>query len=378
MRDLESGGTSSANNVTNPITGDTLLQVQPVTEDIAHYKSKSLQTIDTASYLDPFLRQLPLLATASQLGNAYKIVFPPGVTGKLLKHASNAHIKGLATTTIVGPDGKIVGQAGLQSLAALQAPLVAFVIMSAVTGQYFQAKIERTLRKLSQQIEKIIQLILAEKESDIRSIYHFTQYVSENMSVINTHDDLRLSTLMNVQRNNINLFSLQKFYEKTLSSELDSMVATAKEIKDSFRTGRYIEDLKVEIQNISDYLDKRQMCIDLYMMGRMLELKLASIFHEDYLMNLRAVLIDLKSNNHNIMKRVVDIHMDTFSLQKVKDEPSIPVGELRNKLRILQDRESYTSDNIDNIVAGVDEIRDLDRRGIECFYYNGQLHLLEN
>ena len=127
------------NKLIDPITGNTLLKLEPLNEDIAIYKSKSIQTVSTGSYLDSVVRQLPILASVDQLGNAYKIIIPPGISGELVKHVNSPHLKGLYMSTIRGTDGKIVGQAGFQSLSFLQAPLLAFVVMSAITGQYFQA-----------------------------------------------------------------------------------------------------------------------------------------------------------------------------------------------------------------------------------------------
>ena len=350
-----------------PITGDTLLEIQPIKGELTDFKKREVHPIKGGTYLDPFIRQIPALCAAQQLGGSYKIIFPPGTTEKLLQHKNNPYLQGTYMTAIQGPDG-IQGQAGLKPLAVLQAPLIAFVVMSAITGQYFQTKIERTMRSISRQIDKLIQLILAEKESEVRSIYHFMQYVAENYDVIKFQDELRLSTLINIQRNNIQLFSLQKFYEKTISLELEKMVLTGEAIKSA--------ELKEEISQVSDSLERRQLCIDLYMMGRVLEIQLSSVYDKTYLDNLRKTLKEIYSNDKIIMNRVIDIHEDVFSIKSVKDEKSIPVGDIKKNLRLLEERKVYLSGSVAGILKSIDGMIEIDKKGVECIYYDNQLHLL--
>ena len=128
-------------------------------------------------------------------------------------------------------------------------------------------------------------MILAEKESDIRSIYHFTNHVIQNLETIQNHDELRQSTLTNVQRNNISIYSLMKFYEKSIDLELSNMDKSGKKLKANPRFGKsaLLTSVQEEIMNISNYLERRQICIDIYMMGRIFEIQLCSLFSEDYL-----------------------------------------------------------------------------------------------
>jgi len=366
------------NKVLCPITGDTLLEILPIKGDLADYKKREMHPIKGGTYLDPYIKQIPALSAAHQLGGAYKIIFPPGTTEKLLQHKNNPYLQGTYMTAIQGPDG-IQNQAGLKSLAVLQAPLIAFVVMSAITGQYFQTKIERTMRNISRQIDKLIQLILAEKESEVRSIYHFTQYVAENYDVIKFQDELRLSTLINIQRNNIQLFSLQKFYEKNISLELEKMVLTGKAIKSAkiFNKSE-ISELKEEISQVSDSLEKRQLCIDLYMMGRVLEIQLSSVYDKTYLDNLKKSLKEINTNDKILMNRVIDLHEDVFSIKSVKDEKSIPVGDIKKNLRLLEERKVNLSESVSGILTSIDGMIEIDNKGVECLYYDNQLHLLGN
>jgi hypothetical protein len=188
-------GTPKVEVIRSPLTGDTLLEIGKLPAGSEAVKRiPSLPVVGTGS-MDPWIRQIPLFAAAMGAGGAYLLKIPPGVQGQLMQHQASDYLRGTYMTAIQGADGQIKAQAGLQPLSYLQGPLLAFVVMSAVTGQYFQAKIENTMRRISGQIDKMIELILAEKESDLRSIYHFTQYVSENFATIRSQNELRLATL---------------------------------------------------------------------------------------------------------------------------------------------------------------------------------------
>jgi len=366
-------------NILSPITGNTLMKIEPIDKDIAAYKSRSRQVVKTGGNLDPYMKQLPLLASSFALGNAYKVIFPPGVSGELMQHVNNPAMKGTYMTAIVGPDGKIIRQAGMESLAVAQAPLLAFVVMSAVTGQYFQARIESTLRKLSQQVDRIIQMILAEKESDIRSIYHFTEYVIQNLEVVRSNDDLRLSSLMNVQRNNIALYSLMKFYEKTIIAEQERMSVTGTELKSGWikRKNSHLQDLKEEIKNTSDFLERRQICIDLYMKGRVLEIQLASIYNHGYLSDFRRILEEIGESNTDLMHKVLDVYKEVIVIHAVKEDKSMEIGGLEANRRALEQRYAYTSEAIGQFSSAIDGVLLLDKKGMECLYDGEELHLLE-
>jgi hypothetical protein len=365
--------------VRSPFTGDALLSIERVPAGLETLKRKGALPILGGKVLDPFIRQIPILAAVEGFEGAFILKIPPGVHGQLMQHKANDYLHGTYMTAIQGADGKIQAQAGLQSISFLQAPLMAFVIMSAITGQYFQAKIESTMRHISSQIAKMIDLILAEKESDLGSIYHFTQYVRENFSTIKGQAELRLATLTNIQRNNIYLFSLQKFYEKSIHIELDQMSNTGKAIKAAtFFKGSEIADLKSKIQNVSDYLEKQQLSIDLYMVGRVFEIQLSSLYDSQYLKNFQQSIGHIEENGRNLINHVSDIHQDLFEIKRVKENQDIQVGERTRNLRRLKERKAKNSESVASISASIDDLMKMDEKGAECLYCDNQLFLIES
>ena len=97
-----------------------------------------------------------------------------------------------------------------------------------------------------------------------------------------------------------------------------------------------------------------------------------------YLDNLRKTLKEISSNDKEIMNRVLDIHQDVFSIKNVKDEKSIPVGDIKKNLRHLEERKVYLSESVSGIFTSIDAMIEIDRKGVECVYYDNQLHLLAN
>jgi hypothetical protein len=371
--------TSKVEVIRSPLTGDTLLEIAELPMGSETVKRiPSLPKVNAGS-MDPWIRQIPLFAAVMGAGGAYLLKIPPGVQGQLIQHQASDYLRGTYMTAIQGTDGQIKAQAGLQPLSYLQGPLLAFVVMSAVTGQYFQAKIENTMRRISGQIDKMIELILAEKESDLRSIYHFTQYVSENFATIRSQNELRLATLINTQRNNIQLFSLHKFYEKSIRLELDRMSTTAQAIKAAtFFKGSEIADLKREIQNVSDYLERQQLSIDLYMLGRILEIQLSNLYEPQYLKSFQQSIKVIEESGRSLITNVKDIHQDIFEIKSVKENQDIPVGVLTRNLRSLEERKTRNSESMLSISASIDDLISRGEKGTECLYCDNKLYLLES
>lgn len=165
------------------------IQVIP-TETIVEKKRE----IGSANML---LAQLPALIGAKELANAYKVVFPSGVMGNLMKLKSS----GLVTTSICGDAGKIVGQAGLQSLLSLASPLAVFTVLSMVTGQYFMAEINKSIKALSENIEEVQRQIDTLEESVVFSASIFLQEIHTNWKLILESEDFKAGIISNIIKN---------------------------------------------------------------------------------------------------------------------------------------------------------------------------------
>lgn len=220
---------------------DCFLPIQVIPQETVVSKKRE---IGSANML---LGQLPLLAGAKELAGAYKVVFPAGATGKLmiLKNGANA---GLATTSIVGESGKIVGQAGLQSLSNLASPLAVFSALSMITGQYFMAEINKSIKALSENIEEVQKQIDTSEESVVFSASIFLQEIKNDWNLILESEDFRISIISNIIKTVNDLTSSCYYFENRLNTKLS-------ELKTNLLKNKISEEsLMIEIQRNKEFL----------------------------------------------------------------------------------------------------------------------------
>ena len=126
-----------------PITNKEFLTVIQVENEEINNK----KCIGNLTKVNMFMQQLPLAVNIAQNqinSNAYKVVFPEGAAGTLMKYKN-----GMLGTPLIGESGKISGHAGLVPVDSISlTPLMIFTAMSAITGQYFMAKINEGLESL--------------------------------------------------------------------------------------------------------------------------------------------------------------------------------------------------------------------------------------
>jgi hypothetical protein len=169
-----------------------------------------------------------------------------------------------------------------------------------------------------------------------------------------------------------------KFYEKSIDLELSNMDKSGKKLKANPHFGKsaLLTSVQKEIRNISNYLERRQICIDIYMMGRIFEIQLCSLFSEDYLNNLKLSLNEIDNTNIPLMHRIIDVHKDISSIGPVKKDKNIPVGKTQTDIRPLIERKEITTSTIKNINKSLDGLIKLNKKGFECIYTNNELLLL--
>ena len=193
------------------------------------------------------LGQLPTLAGAKELSTAYKVVFPAGVTGQLmtLKNGANA---GLATTSIIGESGKIAGQAGLQSLSNLASPLAVFSALSMITGQYFMAEINKSIKALSENIEEVQKQIDTSEESVVFSASIFLQEIKNDWNLILESEDFKVSIISNIIKTINDLTSSCYYFENRLNTKLS-------ELKTNLQKNKISEDILLsEVNRNKEFL----------------------------------------------------------------------------------------------------------------------------
>ena len=221
-----------------------ILDFVPVKKD--SLRKNELKKIGNKNAL---ISQMPALIASKQLSDAYRVIIPPGVSGKLMQYKD-----GLLGTPLL-KDGKVVGHAGIESMSGMVSPLLIFTAMSIVTGQYFLSQINEALDDILDEIKKIKDLFLLKEESNLFSYGVFLKRISEEYSYINASPQLKTATLCNIQ-NTINELSASiYFYAHNSIAELEKIKGMS--FKEEFSSA----DLKQNLEKLKASLDLRNMFI---------------------------------------------------------------------------------------------------------------------
>lgn len=229
-----------------------------------------------------FMQQLPLAVNIAQNqinSNSYKVVFPEGAAGILMKYKN-----GMLGTPLIGESGKISDHAGLVPVDTISlTPLMIFTVMSTITGQYFMSRINEGLEVLTKDVKNIIDLIYDEKESDNFAAYNFYEYVKINMELILGNECLKLSTLTNLQATNNKMYSNILFYSKSIKRKIKSITNVTSNSK---FTGKRLSEMEDISKIILDLITQQHLSFELFCIGKVYEMQVAEIYDEAYCKNI--------------------------------------------------------------------------------------------
>jgi hypothetical protein len=267
--------------IISPINNKPLLHIESIIDNPNKYETKNLRPIGSSAKFMSLIQYLPIAQTVQQskmLEGAFKVVFPEGAVGELMRYKN-----GLLGTSIV-QKGKIIAHAGLEKIQSISlSPVLVFTVLSAVTGQYFMARIDKSLERISRDVRDIISMFLDDKEARSKAIFSFYTYVRENLDMIINNPDLRIATLTNLQSCIVELKQNLLFYESTIkrkNSELDNIIINIK------TTGKRVQEFEKVENEVSDLLIQHHICLELLLIGKMYEMQLAQIYDDEYCNNL--------------------------------------------------------------------------------------------
>lgn len=331
-----------------PMTNEKFLSIFPN----SNCDKTQLKKIGQATKVNMFLQQLPLVANIAQskaMEGAYKIVLPEGAIGKLMKYKN-----GMIGTPLIGENGKVSGHAGLIPLDAskILTPLMVFSAISAVTGQYFMARIDKSLSIISKDVKEIIKLIYDEKESDMYAIYDYYEYIKDNMATIIENESLKISILSNIQLNNNKMNSNIKFYTKSIQRKINELNnATEESIFTSKRLDK-VQELNHEIEKL---MNQQSLCYELFCVGKMLELKIAEIYNEEYQDNI--------IKEFEKLGKEIEVNIDDLMLGCKKVLTEIRDGAVLNESKVLdkiletndqyKKRKQILNNNVSNLIKNI-------------------------
>jgi len=153
-------------------------------------------TPDSASLsqLNSFRQYILPSMAANQLQAAYTVTFPEG-----LPHTLTELKQGGYGTMIRGSDGKFAGTASLYPLEASAAVLQAFTGLSVITGQYFLARISKSLDKMNLKLDEVLKFLYGDKKAELLSEWNFVHHAYDSYASIMQHEAQRIATISSLQ-----------------------------------------------------------------------------------------------------------------------------------------------------------------------------------
>ena len=180
-----------------------LMRLRPESDPDSLISRLDMKKIPSSDGLSQILGNIPQIASAIALSQSFRIVMPAGVVGNLMTLVQNPAMSGLSTTSIVGKGVQIVGSAGLASMSAFVAPMVMWTVLAFLTGQFFLTKIQKNTQDIFEELRNIMHFLVAKEEGALGARIEFLYYVSTNFNALSTNSEMRVSTLTNLQKTNV-------------------------------------------------------------------------------------------------------------------------------------------------------------------------------
>ncbi len=192
-------------------------------ENSAKY-SKLPLSADQKERMSYFLQYLPQAKAANTLAHAWVAHFPKGYS-----HLDMMRYKaGGVGNTLVGKEG-IETYAPLFSLERQAISLGLFTLLSAATGQYFLARIDKQLSLVNQKLDDVLNFLYGENRAELLAEISFVKRSYENFSSIMISDYQRTATIIGLQ-------SAQKTAIKDLEFYLSDLEKISHKPHSDFRT----------------------------------------------------------------------------------------------------------------------------------------------
>ncbi len=326
-------GNSSADNtgLTAPSSSVSVLK-----DFEKHGISMSHVTVDESKLLDQGYEKLPdsVIVSLNEL-----LQYVPGVvaeqatrsaadenTSQMLKDAFRCYMKeGMRLSNSLETPGRyrgtlskdgIPGYSGAAEFEPIehielsrtpQLVLHAFDLLSAVTGQYYMANINRRLSTIEESVQKVIDFLKDDKESKIQADQKILSDIASRITSIKTNSvDLQaeLSQVNQIKRDALNNIN---FYTKQLKNmwSPSSSKKSAKQVK--------VNDL---VSGITNSIPQYWCCVELYAKSSLLYVLLAGKSNPDDIDTIWNDLSDLKVN----YKETYDLYLSWLSLKlRTKD-----------------------------------------------------------
>lgn len=358
----------------DPEGNKVLMKLTPEVDPDAMISRFNMEKVSGDSALSRALGSVPQIASAIALGQSFRIVMPAGVVGHLMPLVKDQAMRGLVTTTMIGSGGQIIGTAGLASMSAFVAPLVVWTILAFLTGQFFLTQIQRNTRAIFEELRNILYFLVAKEESELGARIEFLHYVSANFDAISRNSEVRIATLTNLQKINVESLAGLKLWTRNIERELDDMseaVDLVRQNKDRKQNiGKVINLVGETRQHINRALASWQ-C---YALGSTLEIQMGSIFDLDLLNYTKESFSNHATDFKDALIKAENIWNDCKSISHFSESPQFKAGQMHEFSRDLTNFSERIASSIESSQRYITAIQTLEAKGASLLYYNGSFY----
>ncbi len=356
-------------------SGDTvLMRFDPESNPESFVSGFGVEKIPSNADLSNFLRTIPEIASAIALNNSFRIVMPAGVVGKLMTLVKNPSMSGLLTTSIVGKNNQIIATAGLAPMSGFVVPVIVWTILSFLTGQFFLTQIQKNTRAIFDELRNILFFLVAQEESALCARIEFLNYVGINFSALSQNAEMRVSTLTNLQKANIESLAGLKLWVRNIKKELEDVRTTIELIKSKKDVAQNIDKVASLVGETQQNINRAIASWQCYFLGSTLEIQLGSIFEPCLLEYIDDSLSKQSEDLRVELEKAIHIWNDSNNITSLNESPRFQVGQIS---AIGKELIGYT-DKIKNVINSTKEyikaIKDLEENGINLLYYNNAFY----
>ena len=242
------------------------IELKPQTKDIDFSRGyeKLKLTDDEKKHVSALVQQIPSMLATTSLANTYSVVFPDGIQHELVALSQG----GVGSMFRDPSTGRFLGHASFYSNAPQAAVLGVFNAMSIASGQYFLSQINKEMKVMKMNLDRILEFLYGEKKAELLAEVNFVKYAYENYKYIMTNAEHRIATIKSLQDSKKIAMKDIEFY----ISDLDSTV-----------NGKSESDIRNIADKAFQVKDSLELSMQLYGMSSVLEVYYAQNYEQDYI-----------------------------------------------------------------------------------------------
>ena len=314
----------------NPEGDIILMRLNPESDPDSLIERYDMEKISSNDELSLALGKIPEIASAIALSQSFRIVMPAGVLGKLMPLVKDPAMSGLLTTTIVGgKSGQIIGVAGLASMSGFILPVVVWTILSFITGQFFLSQIQKNTRAIFDELRNILFFLVAKEESDLGARIEFLHYVVMNFKALSRNSEMRLTTLVNLQKVNIESLAGLKLWVHNIERELVDIGTAIDSARGNKNRNENIDKVANLVGEMQQHVNRAIASYQCYSLGSTLEIQLGSIFEPSLLEYTKNSLLQQSTGLVSALTKAENFWNDVKSISYFNESTKFKAGQIQ-------------------------------------------------